>query len=98
MHTGPEAPPGASADGPRQAAATGTVSKLQNTLVRSEEFQRPRRLLTLRETAELLAISVGSARRLIAAGELPVVRFNRRLLVDAKDLDAFIQRAKQPGL
>jgi excisionase family DNA binding protein len=64
----------------------------------SERPQRPRRLLTLQETAEILAISVGSARRLIAEGELPVVRFNRRLLVDAKDIEAFIQRAKQPGI
>jgi excisionase family DNA binding protein len=64
----------------------------------TERLERPRRLLTVQETAELLAISVDSARRLIAAGALPVVRFNRRLLVDTKDLEAFIQRAKQPGL
>jgi excisionase family DNA binding protein len=57
-----------------------------------------RRLLTVVEVAELLGISVASARRLIASGALPVVRFNRRLLVDAKDLEAFIQRAKQPGI
>jgi excisionase family DNA binding protein len=55
-----------------------------------------RRLLTIAEAAKLLAISVGSTRRLIAVGELAAVRFNRRVLVDLKDLEAFIQRAKQP--
>ena len=53
------------------------------------------RLLTLIETAALLSVSVPSVRRLIAAGHLPCVRFNRRLLVDTKDLDQFIQRSKQ---
>jgi excisionase family DNA binding protein len=79
------------------AIDTITATKPQKRPVTSERFQRTRRLLTLQETAELLAISVGSARRLIAAGELAVVRFNRRLLVDAQDLETFIQRAKQPG-
>jgi excisionase family DNA binding protein len=44
--------------------------------------------------AEVLGVSRASVRRLLAAGQLPFVQFNRRLLVDAKDLDAFIERAK----
>jgi excisionase family DNA binding protein len=64
------------------------------------EQSRPggRRLLTLQEAAEFLSVSVASVRRLIAADHLRIVRFNRRLLVDLKDLEIFIQQAKQPGL
>jgi excisionase family DNA binding protein len=64
-------------------------------LVTPERFQRSRRLLTLAEAADILAISIASVRRLIAASQLPVVRFSRRLLVDTKDLDSFIERSKQ---
>ena len=53
------------------------------------------RLLTLNETAALLSVSVPAVRRLIAAGQLPHIRFNRRLLVDTKDLDRFIDRSRQ---
>jgi len=61
---------------------------------RPQESRQPRRLLPIQQVAEVLGVSRASVRRLLAAGQLPVVQFNRRLLVDAKDLDAFIERAK----
>ena len=61
---------------------------------RPQESRQTRRLLPLRQVAEVLGVSRASVRRLLAAGQLPFVQFNRRLLVDAKDLDAFIERAK----
>jgi excisionase family DNA binding protein len=62
---------------------------------RSKEAPKARRLLSLQQVAELLGVSTASVRRLLSAGQLPFVRFNRRLLVDVKDLDAFIEQAKQ---
>jgi excisionase family DNA binding protein len=95
---GSEAPAGARARSARQATNTSTADTAQTELVTPERLQHSRRLLTIAEAADILAISIASVRRLIGAGQLSVVRFNRRLLIDTKDLEAFIHRAKQPGI
>jgi len=64
-------------------------------VVRPPAVGANRRLLTLQEAAMALSVSVPSVRRLIATCHLPCVRFNRRLLIDIKDLDQFIARSKQ---
>ncbi|MCI0622305.1 MAG: helix-turn-helix domain-containing protein [Acidobacteria bacterium] len=57
--------------------------------------QKPvKRLYELPEAAAYLACSVVTMRRLIWKGALPAVRFNRRLYLDAKDLDAFVETNK----
>ena len=56
-----------------------------------------RRLITLAQAADLLGISVGSVRRLIWAGKLHIVKLNRRVLVDLRDLDRLIEQAKDRG-
>ncbi len=92
---GSEAPSGARARSARQPGDTNTAATAQKEFVTPERLQHSRRLLTIAEAADILAISIASVRRLIAAGQLPLVRFNRRVLVDAKDLDSFIERSKQ---
>lgn len=52
------------------------------------------RLLTLRQTAEQLALCERSIRSLISAGRLKAVRFGRAVRVDPIDLRAFIERSK----
>jgi hypothetical protein len=52
------------------------------------------RLVGIREAARLLSLSVASARRLVTDGHLPVVRLTRRLLIDVRDLERVIDRAK----
>jgi len=52
------------------------------------------RLVGVREAAAILNISVAAVRRLVVDGRLPVVRLNRRLLIDVRDLDHLIDRAK----
>ena len=54
-----------------------------------------RRLLSLKEAAQTLGMSVASTRRLIWAGELPVIRLTRRIQVDVRDLDKLIDRRKE---
>ena len=62
----------------------------------SEPLREPgRRLVTLKEAAELLGLSVSSVRRLVWAGKLDVVRITRRLQVDRRDLDRLVEQAKQ---
>ncbi len=53
-----------------------------------------RRLLTVREAAQLLGISTASVRRLISSRQLAPVRLNRRLLLDINDLGRLVEQAK----
>ena len=52
------------------------------------------RLIGLQEAARLLGLSVGSVRRLIWQGRLPVVRLTRRIQVDLRDVERLIEQAK----
>lgn len=52
-------------------------------------------LLSGRETARVLSISLRTLARLTAAGSIPCVRIGRRLLFDPRDLTEFIDRRKQ---
>ena len=54
-----------------------------------------RRLLTLKEAAAVLGVSVATVRRLVWSGTLPTVRLTRRLQVDIYDLDRLIERTKE---
>lgn len=55
--------------------------------------ETPTRLTySIQETADLLGISKALAYRLADAGELPVVRFGRRILVNAAALQAVVGR------
>jgi excisionase family DNA binding protein len=55
---------------------------------------RPR-LLGVRAAADLLSISPWTVRALVWNGELPEVRVGRRLLLDVRDLESFIERNKR---
>ena len=54
-----------------------------------------RRLLSLNEAATLLGVSKASIRRLMWSGKLPSVRILRRIRIDIRDLDQFIERSKE---
>ena len=54
-----------------------------------------RRLLSLNEVATVLGLSKVSIRRLIWSGKLPSVRILRRIQIDIRDLDQFIERSKE---
>jgi excisionase family DNA binding protein len=52
---------------------------------------KPRQLVTLCEAAEILAVSVKTVRRYIAAGELDAVRLGRRTIrIKVESLDRLI--------
>jgi excisionase family DNA binding protein len=55
---------------------------------------RARRLLTLKDAAAYLGVSVWTVRDLVSKGKLPVVRLTRRLHFDRQDLDHMIDIAK----
>ena len=63
----------------------------------SAALDNRRRLLTLEEAAEYLALSTWTVRDLVWKGRLRVVRLTRRLHFDRRDLDRLIEEAKDSG-
>ena len=56
-----------------------------------------KRLLSLAEVADLLAVSVATVRRLIGSEQLRVVRVGGQLRVDVNDLHAFLDARSAPA-
>ena len=54
----------------------------------------PRRLLTLKESADTLHYSVNTLRRRIVAGEIAVIRDGRLVRIDPEDLDRYIRNRR----
>ena len=54
-----------------------------------------KRLYSIPEAAQYLGRSPWSVRHLVWSGELPEVRAGRRVHLDIKDIDAFIEKNKQ---
>lgn len=54
-------------------------------------------LLTLRQAAETLQVSIRSVRRLLDAGALPAVRVGRLVRIAPDDLAALIHTHKAPA-
>lgn len=52
-------------------------------------------LLTYRQAAELLQISDRSVFTLVKTGQLRAVRFRHTVRIDRRDLETFIQQAKE---
>ncbi len=51
-------------------------------------------LLTYKETAELLQVSDRTVFTLVKTGQLKAVRFGQTVRIDSRDLEDFIQKAK----
>jgi excisionase family DNA binding protein len=54
-----------------------------------------KRLYSMKEAAFYLGRTVDALREMVWAGKLPYFRDGRRMLLDIKDLDEFIDRNKQ---
>ena len=53
------------------------------------------RLLTLQQASAYLGVSSWTVRELIWRGRLPAVRITRKIHLDLRDLDQFIEQAKE---
>jgi excisionase family DNA binding protein len=54
----------------------------------------PKRLYTLKEAALYLGRGLHGVRNMVWKGEVPVVRNGRKMFLDIRDLDIFIERNK----
>lgn len=61
------------------------------------ELLPPERLLSFRETRDILGISEAFLHRIIREGGLPVVKIGDRILVRPSDLHAFIEERLTRG-
>jgi excisionase family DNA binding protein len=56
------------------------------------------RLLTVEQAAAYLSRTKASIQHMISAGRLPTVRADRRVFLDIRDLDAWIEQNKESGI
>ena len=72
------------------------VKKQSKRLTLNNNIGRGPRLLPLKDAAAWLGLTVWAMRERIWAGDIPVVRFpgGRKMYVDSRDLEDFIQKNK----
>jgi excisionase family DNA binding protein len=86
--------------GTAATSATPVGGGPRKSSVDARDFSRRGKLLTAREAAAYLGISEPRMRRLVAAGEIAVIRNKRGRLAGcyAEDLDAWVGRRRQPAV
>ena len=57
----------------------------------------PRRLCSLADAARYLAVSDWTVRQMVWRGDLPHIKTGKRILLDLRDLDGWIDRTKVRG-
>lgn len=55
----------------------------------------PKRLYNIEEAAIYLGRTSNAIRQMIWDGKIPVVRDTKRILLDVKDMDSWIERSKE---
>ena len=72
---------------------TGIIEKKAAQRIYTQKMPR---LLPLKKAAEYLGLTLWGLRERIWAGDIPVVRFpsGRKMFIDTKDIEAFIERNK----
>ncbi len=61
----------------------------------SQDMQSGARLLDFRAASRYLSLSYWTMRDMVSRGEIPHVRAGRRVLIDVRDLDRWIDQNKE---
>ncbi len=82
------------------AASEKPVNKdsAEGTLDRTTNGLPAPRLLDYKAAGVYLSLSYWSLRELILNGEIPHLRFGKKILIDRQDLDAWIEQRKEVGV
>jgi len=56
------------------------------------------RLFTVEQAASYLGRTKASLQHMVSAGRLPIVRADRRVFLDVRDLDKWIEQNKESGI
>jgi excisionase family DNA binding protein len=81
-----------------EALAERVASKLAGRLGSPGAAGVQPRLLTVEQAAAYLSRSKDAVQHLVASGKLATVRGDRRVFLDVRDLDAWIEQNKQAGI
>jgi excisionase family DNA binding protein len=87
-------PDGTAFEGLAKALAAEIAERLRSEIARLAEPSIQPALLTVKEAAVYLGRTEQAIQHLIFEKQLPVVRVGRRVHLDRKDLDAFIEKNK----
>jgi excisionase family DNA binding protein len=68
--------------------------KVRDRLGRDEGPHIAPRLLTVEQAAQYISRSRAAVQHMVAAAKLPVVRSDRRVFIDVRDLDRWIEENK----
>jgi excisionase family DNA binding protein len=89
-------------DGDRPDASAAVQTEVNPAVGRAAVRGKPRpippRLCSIPEAATYLSLSPWTIREMVWRGDLPHVRAGRRVLLDFRDLDAWIDRGKARGV
>jgi excisionase family DNA binding protein len=73
------------------------LTRFQRARMDSIPASHNRRLLDVKEAAAYLSVSERFVRRLIFEGRIAVHRLGRHVRLSQRDLNAFIERAREPA-
>jgi len=92
-------PHGVQLEGLLDALAECVAQKLAGKLVQGDQLAPVRpRLLSVEQAAVYLGRTKEALQHLIISGKLPVVRADRRVFLDVRDLDEWVERNKTTGV
>ncbi len=77
--------------------ADRVVAKLEQRLAGGHAMT-PQRLLSVEQAAEYLGRSKASVQHMVASAKIQVVRADRRVFLDVRDLDAWIEQNKHEAV
>lgn len=75
-----------------EAIASRVVEKMAECA--HDALPVPRRLMTLEQAGEYLALSKSAVRSMVANDQVPGVKQGKRTMIDIRDLDLWIERNK----
>ena len=84
-----------SAGSPTDALFDALVDRIVDKLRPALDGRIEPRLLNLEQAAEYLGRTPDVVRKMVAAGKIPNSSGDRRILLDRKDIDAFVERCKR---
>jgi excisionase family DNA binding protein len=62
---------------------------------RKDELRPQKRLFSIKDTSIYLGRSINSVRDMIHSGKIPFIRDGKRIFIDVRDLDLWIERSKE---
>ena len=63
--------------------------------IRKDQTRPEKRLFSLKDTSIYLGRSINGVREMLHSGKIPFIRDGKRIFIDVRDLDTWIERSKE---